>query len=198
MGRDFDESKVWHLQTVCALDHFSSFVDSIDGSAFGHSGICQIRVSDDNRHFRVCGDFLVDMAGTSVIRYFGCRSVLRIERTIEVLSVGSFESCGRIRSVEFETGSKLRSIDARAFRKWRMLFSISIPGSTETLSDLSFGKCSNLREARIEGDSKLNRMEGTAFEGCPSLTTVLAPKSLDGRRNLDLSGAGVLLQDAFQ
>jgi hypothetical protein len=166
-----------------------SFVDSIDGSAFAHSEIRDIRVADDNRHFRVLGDFLVDVSGTSVIRYFGLRSVIRIEKTIEVISVGSFESCDRIRSIEFETGSKLRCIGSRAFRKCPMLFSISIPGSTETLCDLSFEKCSNLRDVRIEDDSKLNRIEATSFGGCSSLTTLLAPKSMEGS-TVDLSVAG--------
>jgi hypothetical protein len=165
-----------------------SFVDTIDGSAFADSEICEIRVAAGNSHFRVSGDFLLSSDGTSLIRYFGRDFGPRISCEIEVLAVGAFASCQHVRRLEFAPASRVRFIGERAFEKCYMLYSISLPPSTEVLSRHCFRKCARLREVRFERDSTLTRIECESFRGCPSLASIFLPISKRGYDGTDLSG----------
>jgi hypothetical protein len=163
-------------------------VEAIDRSAFADSGICEVTIAEGNRHFRVCGGFLVNSEGTTSIRYFGGDTIVRISNEIEFFSTGSFDSCQLIRRLIFDGCSKVRLIEARAFRGCRMSCSISLPSSTAILVKTCFKKCENLGEVRFEAGSKLHRIESESFKSCESLKLISLPKSLEGRDGLDLSG----------
>jgi hypothetical protein len=167
-----------------------SFVDTIDGSAFCDSNIREVIIAQDNRHFRKVGDFLLSGDGTRLIRYFGRSWHVVIGREIEELSVSSFESCGQIWGVSFEAGSRVRVIGPRAFRRCRVLSSISIPASMDCLSGSCFAKCAHLNQVLFAPGSNLSRIEEKSFEGCSSLPEILIPESVRGRAGLDLSGVG--------
>jgi hypothetical protein len=177
--------RCWSLYSIC----IPSNVDSIDGSAFSESGILAIRVAEGNRHFRVSGEFLTSFDGTSLIRYFGRDSEVKIGCAIERICVGSFSKCKHLRELEFESPSRVRSIEGQAFEECRMLESICIPASVEIISEGSFVKCQNLAEVRIEMGSQLRRIESESFAGCSSLVSISVPRSVDGNENLDLRGA---------
>jgi hypothetical protein len=166
-----------------------SFMDTIDGSAFCQSGIREVPISGANHHFMMKGDFLLNYEGTTIIRYFGRNSIVHIDSEIEHISVSAFESCEQIRRIEIEPNSRLKRIDGRAFRKCRMLSSISLPASTECLCSSSFGKCRNLGEVQFEFGSQLNRIEVDSFVGCSSLSAIFVPESVKVNPGLDLSGA---------
>jgi hypothetical protein len=138
------------LHSIC----LPSLVDTIDGSAFGDSGICEIRVSEGNRHFRVSGDFLLSFDGRSLIQYFGRDSSVRIDREIEVLCKKAFDVYRDISSIEFPTDSKLRRIESRAFSNCRFLRSIFIPSFVDTIDGSAFEKCEFLREIRVAEDNR--------------------------------------------
>jgi hypothetical protein len=87
----------------------------IDGSNFYDSVISHIAVEDGNRHFRVCGDFLIDFEGITVIRYFGSDSHVRLPRNIEILGTQYFSDHKSLSSLTFGSGSKLTLIEAGPF-----------------------------------------------------------------------------------
>jgi hypothetical protein len=173
------------LYSIC----IPSNVESIDGSAFAESGVLEIRVAKGNRHFRVSGEFLTNFDGTSLIRYFGRDSHVQIGSDIERICVGSFSKCKQLRELEFESPSRVRSIECRAFEKCPMLESICIPASVEIISERSFRKCKNLVEVRIETGSKLRRIEVESFAGCSSQLSIFVPRSVAGNEGLELIGS---------
>jgi hypothetical protein len=127
-----------------------------------------------------------------LVRYFGRESVLSIPCEVEVISVGAFAWHCEIRLFEFESPSKLRCIESRAFETCRRLRSISLPGSTESLSSLCFRKCRNLCEIRFAAGSKLRRIEAESLTGCSSLSSIVIPTSVNENQGIDLTGVGDL------
>jgi hypothetical protein len=185
------------LKVLC----IPSLVEEIDGSAFASTRIEEIRIADDNAHFRVSGPFLLDSIGTSLIRYFDeihrrlepsfghlPSPIVRVTREIEMISAGSFERSCRLQTLEFEPESQLRCIGEKAFANCWGLSSMSIPASTEVLCRMCLRNCSHLAELRFEAGSKLHRIESDAFRGCGSLTTLSVPMSVKGNDGIDLSG----------
>jgi hypothetical protein len=117
-----------------------SFVDSIHGAAFALSGIRDMQIADGNRYFRVVGDFLVDSAGTSLIRYFGAGMNVTVLSAIRVISAGAFSSA-IIKTVRFEGDSELRRIDSRAFFQCAYLRALWLPSQVESIDGSAFGGC---------------------------------------------------------
>jgi hypothetical protein len=172
------------LRAIC----IPSPVERIDGSAFAKSGIREIRVAEGNNHFMVSGAFLLNSDGTSLIRYFGNDSIVKIRSEIEVISAGSFDSCLWVRALKFEGCSKVRVIESRAFQECRMLWSMSLPPSTEVLELLCFNQCVNLREVEFEEGSTLRLIESESFRGCTSLKSIAVRKPRQGKDGVDVSG----------
>jgi hypothetical protein len=166
-----------------------SFVDTIDGSAFAYSGIRQIIVAADNPYFKICGPFLLNHNGTSLVRYFGLDSTVKIGSQVEVLLPNSMADCTDLTEVEFESGSRLGRIQHWAFARCRSLGHISLPSSTQVLEYHCFADCGNLREVRFGPGSRLRRIEADAFRDCHSLESILLPMSLRSNDVVDLSGA---------
>jgi hypothetical protein len=115
-----------------------SFVNQIDETAFGYSGICSIEIADGNRHFRVSDDFLLNFDGRFLILYFGRDPVVRIPREIEVICKGAFGGRDRLSTVEFESDSKLRRIESCAFSFCGSLRSICLPALLTEIDGTSF------------------------------------------------------------
>jgi hypothetical protein len=173
------------LRVIC----IPSSVDWIDGSSFAGCDICEIRVAEGNRHFRVSAASLTNYDGTSIIRYFGRAAEVRISCEVETIGVGSFSFCDLIRQLDFESPSKVQWIGDRAFEKCTKLRSISIPPSIESLGEWSFGKCKDLQEVRIEAGSQLRRMGAESFGGCASLKSVFVPMSVRANEGIELEGS---------
>jgi hypothetical protein len=140
--------------------------------------IDRISVDPGNRHFRISGDFLVDFDGISVIRYFGTDSTLRLSRGIQILSTGCFYGCTFLRSLSFESESKLTRIEAHAFSNCFTLESILLPPSVEFLGEASFSSCNSLSSFAFESGSELTQIEAQALYGCSSLKSICLPASL--------------------
>jgi hypothetical protein len=182
------------LHAIC----IPASVDSIDGSAFAGCHLREIVIEDGNRHFGVFGRFLMNGEGTSLVRYFGEDESVTISREIEIVCVGSFSFCDQIRKIDFESPSKVRVIESRAFEHCLKLESISLPASTERLCESSFQNCDTLRVVRIEGGSKLHRIEMNAFEGCSKLQLLFVPECVNGNADVDLSGTGEIEIVSFE
>jgi hypothetical protein len=164
-------------------------VDSIDGSAFAACGIPGLCLAEGNGHFRLFESFLLDFQRTTLVAYLGLDSDVSIGRDVEVISDGSFSYCDTIRSMTFESPSKLRSIGRRAFAKCANLESICIPKSTVSLGESCFLICKSLREVRVASGSQLRLIEAGSFQGCSELKSVAIPRSVKRNRRVDLSGA---------
>jgi hypothetical protein len=61
-------------ETDLAVFRIPNHVEKIDGSAFGRTTTTTVTVDEANANFRVAGDFLLDAAGRTLIRYFGRES----------------------------------------------------------------------------------------------------------------------------
>jgi hypothetical protein len=185
------DSKAFAASPVLALC-IPPFVDTIDGSAFVNPEIRELTVAEGNHNFCVSGDFLLNFEATSLIRYFGRHYGVTISREIEVVSVVAFHSCDRVRILEFESRSRIRSIGRAAFEECSTLHSVSLPPSIEVLCGSSFRKCHRLQTIRFESDSKLTTIEDGAFKECLWLRSVFLPMSKKPDGAVDLSGLGNL------
>jgi hypothetical protein len=68
-------------------------------------------IDPDNRHFSISGNFLVDQDGTSIFGYLGVTTELCIPKVVERLRGGCLCSQSQLRSVTFESGSRLRQME---------------------------------------------------------------------------------------
>jgi hypothetical protein len=135
-----------------------SFVDSIDGSAFCRSGICEVRIAEDNGHFRISGDCILSFDGKHLISCFGTGGTASVNREIEVISNRAFED-SQFREIDFESGSKLRRIEAFAFSHCSSLKSIILPSFVETIDGSAFCHCA-ISVVIIAEDNRHFRMSG--------------------------------------
>jgi hypothetical protein len=74
-----------------------------------------IFLAEGNRHFTVCGDFLLDFDGISIARYFGQAAEVTIWKSIERLVEGCSAGSQTLSSVIFESGSGISFIEKDAF-----------------------------------------------------------------------------------
>jgi hypothetical protein len=130
----------------------------INGLALARTGIVAIIVEEGNSNFRVSGDFLTDLTGVRVIRYFGFDESVTLSRDIEVICEGCFSGCSSISSFTFESDSKLIRIEAEAFSWCSSLRSICIPSSVEILGWKCFGYCGSLLSVTFESGSRLTHI----------------------------------------
>jgi hypothetical protein len=117
---------------VLASLYLPSHVDAIDGSAFFFTGIREIRVAEDNPHFRVSGDFLIRNEDNSVVRYFGSAAEVTMLDEIEGLSPWCFAGLW-IQILSFGSESRLRRIDSRAFFQCWSIHAIRLPPSVDRI-----------------------------------------------------------------
>jgi hypothetical protein len=144
----------------CSLQSFliPADVDTLDGSAFADPPISEIRVAIGNRHFQVCGDFVVSLDGSSLIVHFGGDEHVIVMKEIRVLSTGLFAS-SKLKSVEFESESELCRIEPRVFMSCRGLTVLCIPSFVEAIDGSAFADCS-IHEIRVAGDNPHFRVSG--------------------------------------
>jgi hypothetical protein len=167
------EFAFFHCQSLDSLCIPAS-VTEIAQWAFENSGIRSIGIEEGSVSFRVVSAFLVDFEVRSLVWVIGSPESIVIPSSIETL--GQF--CGsrnrRLRTVEFESNSNLRSIGEFAFRSCE---SICIPSSVEVLREGCFWSCAGLRRLRFGAKSHLRAIEEDAFCGYRSLKRVSVPAS---------------------
>jgi hypothetical protein len=139
--------------------------------------IRQITIEEGNRHFRVLGDFVMDIEGVTIVRYFGNDQNLTLSCEIETLGVGCFCACSGLSSLAFEGGSRLKRIEAEALSHCSGLKSICIPASVEILCAGCF-YWSRLSSLTFEAESKLKEIEVNVFSMCSSLRSLSIPASV--------------------
>jgi hypothetical protein len=90
-------------------------VEEIQTSFLQGSGVHDICIDADNPHFTAVHGLLLDRAGTRILHYFGTDCDVQIPRNVEVVCEGAFGGCRFLRTVTFESGSRLQHINAFAF-----------------------------------------------------------------------------------
>jgi hypothetical protein len=144
----------------------------IDGEAFVRGKIFPITVEGGSRHFRVWGDFLMDIEGITVVRYLGCDQNLTLALEIETLGAGCFSLCGRLSSLVFEQRSNLKRIEAGALCCCSGLTLIWISASVESLCTRCFEGCFSLSFLTFEAESKLTTIAEKVFYHCIGLKSI--------------------------
>ena len=98
---------------------------------------------------------------------------------METIKYSAFNGCTSLKTVTFEKGSELKTIEGYyqfygAFSDCTSLTSIEIPASVETIGICAFSDCTSL--TTIEIPASMETIEGGAFAGCTSLQTVTFEK----------------------
>jgi hypothetical protein len=89
-----------------------------------------------------------------------------ISESITAVSAKYFKECGTIRSVVFESNSRLIQIELSAFCT-SSIESIEIPLTVEILGFSCFYECKSLSPISFESNSRLNRIESSTFSHSP-------------------------------
>ena len=106
-----------------------------------------------------------------------CTSLTTIEipASVETIGYNAFFGCSSLKTVTFEKGSQLKTIDG--FESCTSLTTIEIPASVETIKYSAFNGCTSLKTVTFEKGSQLKTVDG--FKSCRSLTTIEIPASVE-------------------
>jgi hypothetical protein len=159
------------LKSICV----PASVARLSGASFARCGLRQISIESGSRFYRVSGDFVMDLKGVRIVRYFGCNLVITIPDCVEVLGRDSFLGCGSIRRVAFAPNSNLNRIERSAFGHCPHLTSIAIPSIATFLEMAGFEGCQSLRTVSFCANSRLANIEQWAFRSCSSLESIAVP-----------------------
>lgn len=102
---------------------------------------------------------------------------ITIPACVETLRKYAFCNCKSLKSVVFEEGSKLKSIENDVFRNCS-LTEVTIPANVESLGENAFYYCESLKNVTFEEGSKLKSLGNYAFFACP-LTEITIPAGVE-------------------
>ena len=94
-----------------------------------------------------------------------------IPANITNIANGAFQETP-LKTVQFESGSKLTMIDEYAFYMTQ-LQSVTIPASVVRINNQAFNGCQKMTEVNYEDNNKLNYFGEGVFNGCPIKTFVI-------------------------
>jgi hypothetical protein len=152
-------------------------VTTIEPLALPVGGTISIAVEEGSVSFRVVNQLVVGFDVRSLLCVIGFPESIVIPSSIEELRESCCAFNERLKSVEFEPASKLRSIGREAFRGCKSLESISIPPSVEVLRVGCFLFCSALQAVTFGAGSQLRIIEKDLFDPNALLKLVSVPAS---------------------
>jgi hypothetical protein len=126
-------------------------------------GLKSVTISKGNKSFILRDDFVMNLSGTALIRYFGGDERIVIKSCVEIISEGCFLHCKPVCEVSFESGSNLKEIGKLAFYCMCAIKSIQIPSNVEVIGEYCFFLCQSLCEVTFESGSKLKEIGKSAF-----------------------------------
>ena len=91
-----------------------------------------------------------------------------------MISSYAFYKCSKLKTISFESGSKLTIIEENAFQ-YSGLESINIPASVINIGDAVFKDCIYLRNVNFEKNSQLKNLGNEVFYRSSSLTKINIP-----------------------
>jgi hypothetical protein len=160
----------------------------IDGSAFQDVKGLSISIESGNERFVIREDLLIDIVDHKLIRNFSSSSSVIIPYDIEILCSFCFSGCKSLKSVSFESNSRLTRIESQTFPR---LGPITIPSAVLFVahdaspepSQLSlcnedscpeFGRWRRVRQWGITVDFRRIVRGGACGCGCPRIPLDLA------------------------
>jgi hypothetical protein len=126
---------------------------NVHGAAFTGAKFVKICVEIGNGKLRAINDFLVDVARSKLIRYFGLLTEIKLSRDVKVIGSYCFADLTKIESLTFEHGSKLARIGRNAFSECVSLRSIVIPASVTEIAGGAFASSGICNVSVEEGNS---------------------------------------------
>ena len=198
----------------CVLDEIEipSGVSTIGDNAFegikivnyeGNAGSASDTWGALARNGHISGDFVLDNARTTIVKYIGDGGEVQIPSTVTTIGDDAFSSRDDIESVDFSLATSLTTIGDNAFNECDALTSIAIPASVETIGRSAFLGCNVLESVDLSGATSLTTIDDYAFNDCDALTSIAIPASVetigymtfegcDNLQTVDLSGAAAL------
>jgi hypothetical protein len=171
---------------------FPNSVHFLSNSTFGCSSLNAVSFWPGPCDFQVHELFIEDIAGRSLVCYFGRSSAIVIQSRIELVGDFCFFYCRSLTSVTFELNSKLQRIEESAFAS-SVLTVIIIPSSVEVLCKKCFSYCWSLTSVTFEMNSKLREVAADSFCDSPSCHPIEYPPSLYERSQVVVAqGASAL------
>jgi hypothetical protein len=164
----------------------ATLVDLSPAVLSGAKNVRHVSVEEGNRAFKVCGDFLMNLDDTSVVRYFGedpridgfgprlkqlcdgafAHSLLAslwVPASVALIGDNCFFSCENLATVFFESNSRLSSLGCFAFCMCSSLSSITVPSSLETVPLSCFAECQALLNVTFEFGSNFRSLRIVHF-----------------------------------
>jgi hypothetical protein len=98
-------------------------------------------------------------------------------RICGIIGQCALSECESLESVTFESQSRLKRIEERAFAE-NGLNGISSPASVEIICEFAFSECESLESVTFESGSRLREVGRCRFSGSPSVGLVAFPQSI--------------------
>jgi hypothetical protein len=138
----------------CALESFMipSSVEFIDASAFSEVDLFECFVECGNRRFVMKNDLLIDVCDHKLIHNFSRMYCIEIPWDVEILGPSCFATCPLVSSISYESNSRLRQIESRAFA-YCSFESMVIPSNVQFI-DISAFECTLLSDCLIESGNQ--------------------------------------------
>jgi hypothetical protein len=106
-------------------------------------------------------------------------SSICVPASVKALRSSCLSNCPNLRSVTFEQGSQLETIERNVFSHDIRLKAIRIPAKVTVLERGCFRECTKLELVEFEKDSELVCIEAMAFSLCSSLKSIAIPDSVE-------------------
>lgn len=128
-----------------------------------------IIVSPNNKNFKWFNNSLLmrksnPQADTFDVLIYAKRNIdhILIPSCVKYIDDFSFNHCSKLKTIEFESNSKLISIGDCAFR-YSSITSIKIPQNVQTIGTSAFGSCSQLKNVTFSNDCAIRSIGSLAF-----------------------------------
>lgn len=113
---------------------------------------------------------------------FGPNATIHIPASVRTIGTSAFETFDSptytIAVLDFESGSKLKSISTDAFQNCTSIQSINFPASLSGIGSYSFMGCTNLSSITFEDNSALASIGYEAFYNCKVLSSITIPENV--------------------
>jgi hypothetical protein len=135
--------------------------------------------------------------GGKLIQCQGSSETFCVSREITILGAGSFSDHSSLRTLTFESPSRVKHLLRYGFFRCRALRFVIIPKSVCFIGEECFFQCRNLEEVVFESPATVQRIEYGAFSQCFSLISFTVPSSVSTLGNSVFCGCPELSSVTF-
>lgn len=144
--------------------------------------LTKITISPENKHFKyIDNKIIVGKSNPSTDNFdtifFARRDItsITIPSFIEYILPYSFENCQQLKTINFDSNSKIKILRSESFSK-SGIENFICPKSIEKIESFCFIECQKLKTVNFQSGSKLNLIERFAFQ-YSSLESIFIPKN---------------------